>query len=94
MESHKRDRVLPLKSHRAIWGYIFISPWLIRLLIFTIGPLLSSFYYSFCDYNILSSPRWIGLANFEKLFFDDPLFWKSPIRGCQDICVNLPGVIL
>lgn len=61
----------------ALEGYLFISPWLIGFLLFTLLPMLASLYFAFTDYSILAPPRWVGLANFEQMFFRDPRFWKS-----------------
>ncbi len=58
-------------------GYLFISPWLIGFFLFTFLPMLASLYFAFTDYSILSPPRWVGLANFEQMFFHDPRYWKS-----------------
>jgi multiple sugar transport system permease protein len=58
-------------------GYIFILPFLIGLLAFTIIPFFTSLYLAFTEYNILSPAKWIGLDNFRKLFFEDKLFWTS-----------------
>ncbi|MDQ3693567.1 MAG: hypothetical protein M3464_08050 [Chloroflexota bacterium] len=41
-----------LARREARWGYALISPWVVGLLIFWIGPLLAAFYYSFTDYPI------------------------------------------
>lgn len=58
-------------------GLLFISPWLLGFCIFDIYPLIASMYYSFTDYNVLTSPGWVGTANYHELFFQDDLFWKS-----------------
>lgn len=58
----------------AIRGYLFIAPWIIGFLIFTLLPILSSFYYSFTRYSVLRDPVWIGLGNYVELFTDDRLF--------------------
>jgi multiple sugar transport system permease protein len=58
-------------------GYAFISPWLVGFLVFTAVPFLVSIYLSFTRYDIVSSPEWVGLANYRKLLTGDPLFWKS-----------------
>lgn len=58
-------------------GYFFIAPWLIGFVLFAFGPFLVSIVLSFTRYNIVTPPEWIGLANYETLFFHDPLFWKS-----------------
>ncbi len=69
----------PLGRSRRFWretctGFLMASPWLIGFLVFTAGPIVLSFYYSFTNFNITTPPRWIGLANYRILFFDDPKF--------------------
>jgi multiple sugar transport system permease protein len=59
-----------------IAGYLFISPWLIGFLAFSIIPILFSFYFSFTDYDILASPIFSGLVNFRRMV-RDPMFWKA-----------------
>jgi len=58
-------------------GYLFIAPWLIGFFSFTLIPMLASLYFSFTDYDIFSAPRWIGLGNFQTMFFEEPTYWKS-----------------
>jgi len=70
-------RKLSLTQQEAVWAYIFISPWIVGFLVFTLGPMIASLFYSFTDYNIIDPPVWQGLANFKKIFFGDPLFWHS-----------------
>lgn len=62
---------------RLLNGYLFASPWLIGLIIFLLGPIIVSFVYSFCDYQVLTPSRWNGMHNYVKMLTDDPLFWKS-----------------
>ncbi|MCC6626869.1 MAG: sugar ABC transporter permease, partial [Chloroflexi bacterium] len=63
----------PLQARRALWGYLFALPWVIGLLLFTIGPILASFYFSFTEYDIISDPRFVGLKNYRTAFFEDKL---------------------
>lgn len=58
-------------------GYVFIMPFIIGLVVFTIIPLFTSLYLAFTEYNVLSPAKWIGLQNFKKMFFEDKLFWTS-----------------
>lgn len=58
-------------------GYAFISPFIIGFLAFTFIPMLISLYLSFTSYNLFTSPRWIGLDNYEKMFTGDPKYWTS-----------------
>lgn len=60
-----------------IWGYVFISPWLIGFFVLTIGPLSQSFYLSLTQYNLLELPQWVGLANYKEILAEDDTFWKS-----------------
>lgn len=62
-------------EHRA--ALFFISPWLVGFCVFTAGPIIVSFVYSFCRYDVLNPALWVGLENYHQLLFEDPLFWKS-----------------
>ena len=61
----------------ALWGYLFIAAPLLGFLIFSAGPLIASFVLSFFRWDLFSSPKFIGLDNWRKLIFDDPIVWKA-----------------
>ena len=62
---------------RNLWlGLAFISPWIIGFLVFTVYPVCASIFYSFCDYDVLSKPVWVGLLNYRDMA-SDQVFWKS-----------------
>jgi len=63
------------KEFRA--GYAFASPWFVGFVIFGGGPIFFSLVMSFCQYDVMSPPRWVGLQNYVDLFANDPLFYKS-----------------
>jgi len=63
--------------NRKLIGYMFISPWVVGLVVFVAGPFVASIYLAFTRYDVVSSPVWVGLANYKRLLFTDPLFWKS-----------------
>lgn len=77
--TRRRSRWLPSRQrvHDNIVGYLFFSPWLIGLVLFNIFPILSAIYYSFTEYNVLQPARWVGLGNFQQMFYEDELFWKA-----------------
>jgi multiple sugar transport system permease protein len=52
-------------------GYLFISPWLIGFFLFTLIPMGISLWLAFTDYDILGDWKFIGLQNFERMFFKD-----------------------
>ena len=67
-----RRRMRGIKRFGA--GMLWISPWLIGFLAWTLYPLLASVYYSFTQYNILQPPRFIGISNFVNLVSEDDNF--------------------
>lgn len=71
------SKPMSLRRREAVWGYVFISPWLIGFVIFTLGPMIASLVLSLTDYNITSAPVFIQLANYIKLFTGDLRFWHS-----------------
>jgi multiple sugar transport system permease protein len=66
-----------LRRREALAGYAFASPWLLGFACFLAFPILTSLYLGFTSYNMLTPPRWIGVANYRVLFSSDPVFWKS-----------------
>jgi multiple sugar transport system permease protein len=65
------------KSRRALkTALIFISPWIIGFLIFTLYPMVASFAFSFTEYHVKAPNEWVGLQNYINLFQDDD-FWKA-----------------
>ncbi|GCE14886.1 carbohydrate ABC transporter permease [Tengunoibacter tsumagoiensis] len=55
-------------------GYFYIAPWVIGYVLFNIYPLLRTIYLSFTDYNLFLDPKWIGLKNYQQIFFHDTIF--------------------
>ncbi|TJY42462.1 sugar ABC transporter permease [Cohnella pontilimi] len=55
-------------------SYLFMAPFMLLFLVFTVAPVLTSIGLSFTYYNILEAPRWVGLGNYRLLFVDDDVF--------------------
>ena len=73
MNQKRRGRIARRES---VAFYLFLLPWLIGLSLFYISPILTSFYLSFCKYDLLTPSRFIGLENYRN-FIVDPLFRES-----------------
>jgi multiple sugar transport system permease protein len=85
----------PLQRREAIEGYLWISPWIIGFLVFSLGPIIASAYLSFTSYKIAASPTWIGLENYYQAFFVDKQFWPSLGRTVYySVAVVVLGVSL
>ncbi len=75
-------------------GLAFVSPWVIGFLALTAYPLIASIYYSFCDYDVLTEPAWIGTLNYRDMF-TDKVFWISLKNTFVFAAVSLPlGLVL
>jgi multiple sugar transport system permease protein len=70
------SRPLSLARRESLWAYTFIAPWIAGFIVFTLGPMLASLFFSFTEYNVVDKPEWIGLRNYLNLF-QDKLFWHS-----------------
>jgi multiple sugar transport system permease protein len=57
-------------------AFLYSSPWLVGLLGLVIVPVALAIYWSFTNYNLLTAPSWVGLANYRTLF-SDPVFLQS-----------------
>ena len=72
----------PTRVREGLWGLLFVSPWVLGIIIFTVGPILASLYWSFTDFNIVATPSWIGIDNYIKALNLSKIvpFW-SDVRG-------------
>ncbi len=89
-----RRELAPRKRWQNIYGYLFLTPWLIGFLGLFIGPGVTSIYLSLTKYDVLSAPEFIGFANYVKMFTDDPLFWPSIWRTAYYAGVGVPLGVL
>ena len=67
----KARRPRPRRMSDNAYGYLFLSPWLIGMVLFVAGPTLVSLYLSFTNFNLLDSPSWIGAQNYTRMLFQD-----------------------
>ncbi|MBC6428690.1 MAG: sugar ABC transporter permease [Cellvibrionales bacterium] len=56
--------------------YLFLSPALFIIGTFVFLPMLAALLISLSDYNMIETPRWLGLAQYQRLF-QDPFFWNA-----------------
>lgn len=64
-----KPKLRSLRKVEISWGFLFITPWIIGFLLFTIFPMLASLYLSFTNYNITSNKPldWVGMGNYSKM---------------------------
>ncbi|WP_433516788.1 carbohydrate ABC transporter permease [Nonomuraea sp. CA-143628] len=72
------------------WALLFLSPWIVGLVLLTLGPIVASLLMSFTDYDLLDTPRWVGVANYTRMFTADPLWWQSVKVTAIYVAVSVP----
>lgn len=75
-------------------AYLYILPWIIGFLWFQLYPFVASFVYSFTDFSILKPMKFVGLANYKKMFTGDRLFWKSLKATLLYVLMAVPGKLI
>ena len=86
-------------KRRAAWrrrGIVlaFMSPWLVGFTIFFGYPLVMTAYLSFTHYDLLSSPKWIGLDNYRFMFETDQQIWPAVKNTLWFIAIAVPLQVL
>ena len=85
----RRIGKLKASNKEALIAMVFILPWIIGFIVFTVTPIVSSLYYSLCEYNVLNDPIFIGIKNYEHLF-SDKVFKISLFNTLYMIIIGVP----
>lgn len=70
--------------------YIMISPFLILFFLFTVLPVISSLGLSFFSYDMISLPKFSGVANYLRMFNGDEVFPKAVVNTLKFAVVTGP----
>jgi multiple sugar transport system permease protein len=80
---------------------LFISPWVVGFLVFTLWPVLYSFYLSLTNYDVFNAPEFIGAENYQRLLRDDEArlaigntFYYATIQVPLQVLVSLSLALL
>ena len=71
-----------------------MSPWIVGFTAFFGYPLVLSVFLSFTHYDLLSSPRWVGLANYKFLFEKDQQVWPAVKNTLWLMAIFVPLQVL
>ncbi len=71
-----------MKKGKTTWkenlsAYSFLSPWIFGLILFTGGPIIVSFFLSLTKWNLLGTPKFVGLDNYIRMLSSDSDFLNS-----------------
>jgi ABC-type sugar transport system permease subunit len=82
---------LSLERREALWGYLFISPWIAGFLLLTLAPMVATLVFTFTNINLSQDEplRFVGLANYEHLV-RDPRTWDALLVTFKFAAIALP----
>jgi multiple sugar transport system permease protein len=83
-----KKNMFGLKRREAIAAWLFVAPALVGFIAFYVWPALSGLYYSFTDFDLLTSPEFIGIENYQRLM-NDPLFWNALGTTSYYVLINI-----
>jgi multiple sugar transport system permease protein len=88
-------RLTPLARREALWGYAFISPWIIGFLAFVLVPMIVTLLFTFTNVNLLQDEplRLVGLDNWQRLLSDSGM-WHSLGVTLKFAAIQLPVTII
>ncbi len=77
------------------YGVLFALPAIAGFLVFFLGPMIASLFYSFTDYALFNKVQFIGLQNYKELFSrTDPFFYKSLSVTLYYVVLNVPASVI
>lgn len=80
-------------NRQNLMGKIFAAPPIILFIIFTCIPIVMAIFYSLTKYNVISSPEFVGLNNYKKMFSDE-FFWIALKNTCFYTLLYVPGGLI
>jgi multiple sugar transport system permease protein len=70
-------------------GWSFVLPNFLGFAAFTLVPVIGAFLVAFTDWDSFSTPKWIGFANFRRMWQDDN-FWTALQNTCWYAAGHIP----
>jgi multiple sugar transport system permease protein len=85
----KRERMSRMQRREFLFGLLFVSPFLIGVLLFWVGPMLYSIFLTTQKWNMITPPQFVGLKNVQKLLAD-PLVGKALLNTAFYTFIGVP----
>lgn len=82
-------------GREAVWGFVFVAPWIIGFLLFTIGPLIASLVFSLTDFDLVrpEAVRFVGLDNYARMVAD-PLVVQGLVVTARFAIIAIPVTMI
>jgi len=85
----RRDQMKGYFRQEHFAGYFFASPWFIGFIVFGGGPIVFSLFMSFCQYDVLTPPKFVGLQNYQEMFSNYQSFY-FPLLNTLFMTIGVP----
>ncbi|NMB18141.1 MAG: sugar ABC transporter permease [Erysipelothrix sp.] len=85
------------EGQKALWGFIFVLPWLLGFLFFFLVPLITSLQYSFSKVEASSTgvqTTFVGIANYIEAVLVNPNFNRQLLESIMDIMIDVPLILI
>jgi multiple sugar transport system permease protein len=82
------------RTREALAAYGFLAPWIVGMLLLTIGPMVYSLYLSFTRYNLMTPAQWVGLDNYVRMFTADPRYLASVGVTLRYVAISVPLLLV
>ncbi|MFC5449087.1 carbohydrate ABC transporter permease [Paenibacillus aestuarii] len=91
--------VIPMKTSGLArmernWGILFALPAILGFLLFSLGPIVASLYFSLTNWQIGSNVAFVGIDNYKEIFASDPFFKKSAFVTTYYALGSVPLVLI
>ena len=94
-ERKTRVRMGPTRRREALAFYLFVTPFFIGFLVFSVGPIVASMVLSFTHWNMFTPIEFVGVHNYRELLTNDPEFWIALENTAYYAIVSVPlGILL
>ncbi len=70
MENQIKKSRMKMSTQESVFGYVFLMPWILGMIFFTGGPIIASLILAFCDWDLITPPKFVAFGNFIHMFGD------------------------
>jgi len=74
--------------NETVAGLLFAAPWFIGFLVFVAGPIIVSLVLSFCEYDVLHEPKYVGLDNYSSLLSVEVVREVDPLTETEHLALK------
>lgn len=94
-QTRPKTRKVSARGREAIAFYLFVTPFIVGFLVFSVGPILASLGLSFTRWNMFTPAQWVGFHNYKELLTNDNTFWIAVWNTTYYVLISIPlGICL